>query len=251
MNEKDKNKKAASAAVAVAASVGMLLSGLFSSPADLARREETAPPPPAPVVEYVMPDIDPDDDDDDGGLTGIDDEDEEKQGSFRARFRRRILRVPQPVRAVIGVPLWCVGWALTGLLSLLWAGLVSPVMGVVLRWAVAALLILLAVVLTLKAVFPDLPLKKLLSKRNILTVFIGMTVLGIADAVVSRAVPGKEFLPLLIRLGGSLAVMAAAVIPSVIEEIARRREDETEPPEMQAKEQDYRAKVLELADSVK
>lgn len=251
MNTEEKKKKAEASAVAVATAAGILVNGMFASPADLTKKDETAPPPPpAAVVEYVLPDTGPDGDDDDGTV----DTDEEKKEhlSFSARMRRRIMTLPQSVRVVIGVPLWGIGWAITGLLSLIWTGLVSPAAGVILKWAAAALLILLAAVLTLKAVFPDVPIKKFINKRNILIVLIGMAALAAADAVLGIAMPDRRGLSAIVRLVGSLAVMAATVIPSVIKENARVHEESIEKPEEPvAVEKDYRAEVLELVDSIK
>lgn len=243
MKTKDTEKKAASAAVAAAAAAGMLLNGLFSSPAELAGRDETAPPPPAPVIEYVLADAEPDDGDD----AAAPDEEKEKRDSFRSRLRRKILTMPQSIRAVIGVPLWGIGWVLTRLLSSLWAGLLSPALGGILPWVAAALLLMAAVVLTLKTVFPDLPLKKLLNKRNFLTVFLGMAALTVADLLLGYFIPDRDGIRVLVKLCGSLAVMAAAVIPAILAENARRRERSI-PVDSEAA---FREKVLALADSAK
>lgn len=254
MKTDEKGKKTTAAAVSVIAAAGVLVNSMFASPAELTKRDETVPPPPAAVVDYILPDTDPDDDGDDSAV----DTDEEKKGrlSFSARMRRRIMAMPQGVRAVIGVPLWGIGWVITGLLSMIWTGVISPALGTVLTWAAAALLVLAAAVTAIKAVFPDMPIKKILNKRNILTVLIGMTLLGAADTVITLVLPDKRYIPLIVKLAGSLAVMASAVIPSIIAENARRREDSIELAEkaeelQPEKERDYRAEVLELVDSIK
>lgn len=249
MGTDEKKKKAEASAVAVAAAAGILVNGMFASPAELTKKADTAPPPPAAVIEYVLPDADPDDGDD-----GVAETDEEKKDklSLSARLRRRILMLPQLVRAVIGVPLWGIGWAVSGLLSLIWTGLVSPVAGVILKWAVAALLILLAAAVTLKLVFPDAKLKKFINKRNVLTVGAGMAVLAAADAILSIAMPDKKLISTVIKLVGSLAVMAAAVVPSILKENSRRHEESCDKPEETVpEEKDYRTEILELVDSVK
>ena len=248
MSKKDNEKKVASKAVAVAAAAGMLVSSAFSSPSELLQDNEDAVlAPPAAVVEYVLPDATPDDDD---GAMAPDDENEEKL-SFRAKLRRRILRIPLAVRAVIGVPLWGIGWGITSLLSLVWTGVLSPAFAVILKWIVAAALLLLAVMLTVKAVFPDIPLKKLINKRNFLTVFIGMGALGAVDTVLCHLIPDKGYISLAVKVIGSLGIMAAAVVPAIISENKRRREDCVEAPEEEVEEWDYRKDILELADSVK
>lgn len=246
MKKKENEKKAASKLVAIAAAAGMLVNSAFASPADLLQEDEDAAlAPPAAVVEYVVADTGPDGDDD---ASQPDEENEEKL-SFRGRLRRRILRLPQAVRALIGVPLWGIGWGINSLLSLLWSAILSPVFATVLKWLVAAALLFLAVILTVKAVFPDIPLKKLLNKRNFLTVFIGMGVLAVADTVLGIAIPDKEYLSLIVKSVGSLGIMAAAVVPAILSENKARKASpsvETDEPE-----RDYRKEILELADSVK
>lgn len=250
MKKSENEKKAASKIVALTAAAGMLISSAFSSPAELLKQEDSAiPPPPAAVVEYAAPDASPDDD----GDNALEPEEEtEEKLSFRARLRRRILRMPQAVRAVIGVPLWGIGWGITNLLSLIWTGLLSPAFGVILKWIVAAALLFLAVILTVKAVFPDIPLKKLVNKRNFLTVFIGMAVLAAADTVLGIALPDKEYVSLIVKSVGSLGVMAIAVVPAILSKNKKRSEEIIESPvEEIAQERNYRAEVLAIADSVK
>lgn len=250
MKKSENEKKAASKIVALTAAAGMLISSAFSSPAELLKQEDSAiPPPPAAVVEYAAPDASPDDD----GDNALEPEEEtEEKLSFRARLRRRILRMPQAVRAVIGVPLWGIGWGITNLLSLIWTGLLSPAFGVILKWIVAAALLFLAVILTVKAVFPDIPLKKLVNKRNFLTVFIGMAVLAAADTVLGIALPDKEYVSLIVKSVGSLGVMAIAVVPAILSKNKKRSEEIIESPAKEiAQERNYRAEVLAIADSVK
>ena len=249
MKKSENEKKAASKIVALTAAAGMLISSAFSSPAELLKQEDSAiPPPPAAVVEYAAPDVG----DDDGDDALEPEEESEEKLSFRARLRRRILRMPQAVRAVIGVPLWGIGWGITSLLSLIWTGLLSPAFGVILKWIVAAALLFLAVILTVKAVFPDIPLKKLVNKRNFLTVFIGMAVLAAADTVLGIALPDKEYVSLIVKSVGSLGVMAIAVVPAILSENKKRSEEIIESPAKEiAQERNYRAEVLAIADSVK
>lgn len=241
----ERENKAAQKAVALVAAAGMLIGNLFSSPAELLQKDEgTIPPPPAAIVEYAAPDASPDDD---GDASTPDEEGEEKL-SFRGRLRRRILRLPLTVRALVGVPLWGIGWGITSLLSLLWSAILSPVFAVVLKWIFAAALLLLAVMLTVKAVFPDIPLKKLLTKRNFLTVFIGMGALAAADTVLGIAIPDKEYVSLIVKAVGSIGVMALAVVPAILGENKARNAAATEETE---EERDYRKEILEFADSVK
>ena len=250
MSKKENEKKAAKKAVALTAAAGMLVSSAFSSPADLLQdNEDAALAPPAAVVEYVVADEGPDGGDDDASLS---EEETEEKLSLRGKIRRRILSTPQFVRAVIGVPLWGIGWGITSLLSLIWTGVLSPAFAVVLKWVVAAALLLLVVALTLKAVFPDIPLKKLINKKNFLTVFIGMGVLGTLDTVLCHLIPDKGYITLAVKIVGSLGILAAAVVPAIISENKRREEEFVEDFEEEAEEElDYRKEILQLADSVK
>ena len=182
--KKNWKRKAAVGATCAAVAGGILVGGTFDSPADLLN--------------------------DDGGITisaqadddGAADSDEERRVKG-SPLRRWILRLPIGVRACVCVPLWCIGWALTALAGLLYQAALTPVGGTILSWILAAAMVLGVFCLTAKAMFPDIPLKKLLRPRHFLLILGGMAILGIADTVLPYFWTDYPALSRLVRMLGS------------------------------------------------
>ena len=267
--DKMKNKGAATAAATVAAA-GVLIGGSFEAPADILKDNDSALAPP-PIVETLNAEIDPGDGDTgDEDAVAEEEEEEKKKGGVRQKTRDFVLRLPLAVRACVAVPLWCVGWTLISAASLLWAGVLSPAGAAIAKWIVIALMILAALAVTVKTVFPKTPLKKIFNKRTLLWVLGGSTAFCIADVVLQRFYPDMPRLFDIARAVASAALLIAALIPVLKhekkardkkrreEEEAREREEaaareaeleaQKETPE-QAQERVER-EILELADSV-
>lgn len=266
--DKMKNKGAATAAATIAAA-GVLIGGSFEAPADILKDNDSALAPP-PIVETLNAEIDPGDGDTGDEDAAAEEEEEKKKGGVRARTREFVLRMPLAVRACVAVPLWCVGWLLISAFSLLWAGVLSPVGAAIAKWVVIALMILAALAVTVKTVFPNTPLKKIFNKRSLLWVLGGSTVLCAADVILQRVYPDMPRLFDIARAVASAALLASALIPILKHEKKvrdKRRQEEEEAREKAeaealaaeleaAKETPEQAQarvereVLELADSV-
>ena len=267
--DKMKNKGAATAAATVAAA-GVLIGGSFDAPADILKDNDSALAPP-PIVETLNAEIDPGDGDTgDEDAVAEEEEEEKKKGGVRQKTREFVLRLPLAVRACVAVPLWCVGWALISAASLLWAGVLSPVGAAIAKWVMIALMILAALAVTVKTVFPKTPLKKIFNKYTLLWVLGGSTAFCIADVVLQRFYPDMPRLFDIARAVASAALLTAALIPVLKHEKKerdRRRQEEEEAREKeeaaaleaeleaqketpeQAQERVER-EILELADSV-
>ena len=267
--DKMKNKGAATAAATVAAA-GVLIGGSFEVPADILKDNDSALAPP-PIVETLNAEIDPGDGDTgDEDAVAEEEEEEKKKGGVRQKTREFVLRLPLAVRACVAVPLWCVGWALISAASLLWAGVLSPVGAAIAKWVMIALMILAALAVTVKTVFPKTPLKKIFNKYTLLWVLGGSTAFCIADVMLQRFYPDMPRLFDIARAAASAALLAAAVIPVLKHEKKardkkrREEEEEREREEAAAREAELEAQketpeqaqarvereILELADSV-
>lgn len=207
-------------AAAVSVSAGIILGGIFNSPADLLKNDDKAlPVPPPAVIEVVNPDTDPGDDGD-----GSENETSEKKKNLKERIRAFVLRIPVAVRAVIALPLWCIGWIITGGLSLLWKTVLSPVMGTVVKWLCLALVLFGIVWAVLKTVFPDMKLKEIFSKSRILTVLIGIAA-GLLSDLIMQAADCEGKLILLVRGIITLVTLCAAIVPIVMKRAFARRKN--------------------------
>lgn len=232
--DKLKNKGTATAAATIAAA-GVLIGGSFDAPTDILGHEDAALPP-TPIVETLSAEVDPDDGD---GVdeTAAEEEEEKKKGGVRARTREIVMRMPLAVRACVVLPLWCVGWALISLGSLLWSGVLSPAGGAILRWVVIALMILAALTLTVKTVFPKTPLKKILNKRTLLWVLGGSTLFCVADVVLQRVYPDMPRLYDVARAVASAALLVSALIPVLKHEKKTRERKKREEEEAREREE--------------
>ena len=202
-------KKMIGGAAATSLGLGVLLAGLFQSPEELTKKNtETIRQQEAPIVMMVDLDQDDNDEADDGEET----QDEEKKTIF-SRIKKKILQLPAVIRALIGVPLWAVGWVAIHFLSLAWSNVLSPVLGIVLKWVLIALVLLAVFAISMKCAFPKMPLKKILRPRNILYILGGTAVLGIADQVVPlfwKDYPAYRFA---VILAGGFVLLLAIGIP--------------------------------------
>lgn len=210
-------KRAAASAVAGATALGIILGGTFESPAELLERELLSSRP--AVTDMLITDGAEDDSgDDDAALVG-----EEKKKNLRARFKERVMAMPYYVRACIGLPLWCVGWLVISAAGLLWEPVVSPALSMVIDALCVGAIIAASLIMTVKAVFPDMPVKKILNRRCLSTVFVGALLFGIAGALMQIFMPEYERLRDIAEGLIMLAVFAAAAVPLIRREARRRK----------------------------
>ena len=165
---KEKTKKERSAknfvtgsALAAIAAAGLTLGALFSSPDDLLNKEFFLTPP------YEISDVILNEDNSDGPDVSPETEQEKKQRGIRAALRRLLLRLPIEARAFAGVPIWVFGRVLLALLGLLLKNVLAPAWVAILKYLCIAGLILAVMLLTVKAVFPDVPIRKVVTGRKI------------------------------------------------------------------------------------
>ena len=258
-NEQEKKRKkrhrqAAATAVAAVTSAGVVMGGMFASPDDLLNGgggDDGA----ISVTDTYSPDAGASGDDlDDDADVGDSEEDTRRRGVC-ARFRQWVWRLPYGVRALVGVPLWALGWLIITGATALWSGVLSPAFGTILGWIVTAAVLLGALALTGKALFPDLPLKKIVNKRNFLALLLGTLVLAVADNVVPLFWDGYAKIALAVRAVGSAGLLGGVTAVFAKRERRRRkrlaekaaRKEAEEPKETMSQ---ALRRARELADSV-
>lgn len=214
-------QKAAVGAVCAATSAAVLVGGLFDDPADLLMDGTDAI-----TIEAHC---------DDGAEQGS-----ESKNRRKSSLRHAFQALPLTVRALVGVPLWGVGWCLLSALGLLWQSLLTPLGGKILGWLLTAVLALGVIALTAKAMFPHVPLRKLLSRRMILLITSGVLLCGILDTLLPLIWDKYPSISLVLRLCISAAAVLCAVL-SLCKLHSRSPSQKSQSTEQQA---------LTLADSV-
>lgn len=252
-------------AVALVTSASVLVGGIFQSPALLPDDGDLMP-----QVVYT----ESDDDDLDGSG---DDGDEEETGEEKAAesavaaeemesppsvwddVRRRLQKLPLAVK-LLAIPLaallcWLV---FTGVSALL-----GSVLGVVAAKLIAWLLTAGAVVggtaVAAKALFPDVPLKKILNRRTVSGALVGAVTLAAADLLLPLVWTEYVHLSAILRALGLTAVIGVVVAAFSKREKKRRAldralleepEPEEEPEEVEEEKPLTREDILAIADTV-
>lgn len=210
-------KRATASAVAGATALGIILGSSFDSPSQLLERELMASSP-AVTDMLIGSSVDDDSGDDDAALAG-----EERKKGLRARIREQVMVLPYYVRACVGLPLWCLGWLIINAAGFLWEPVLSPLMSVMVNALCVGGIIAAALTMTVKAAFPDMPVKKILNRRSLSTLFVGALLFGILGTLMQIFIPEYDRLRDIAEGIIMLAVLGVAAVPLMRREVRRRK----------------------------
>lgn len=237
--EDEAKKKISMAAVAAVASAGVLVGGMFNSPADLVENPMSSAIdrafPPAAVEVFPADSEENPAEPEEKNKSGLDSTSDDPEGSGPSggerppetgnAVRSGILRLPLFVRAAAGVPLWCVGWVLIHAAEVSWSFALAPVLKTVLGWIAVAFLILAASAVTVKALFPKLPMKSILNRRTFLITVIGILVLALLDVVLPLLWDGYDRVSFLLIIVASTVVLFLILFPFLRRKIRIHRSE--------------------------
>ena len=166
--ELEKKKAAAAAVASVIAASGAAVQATVDDPSDILQQTNVDP-----KVDYVIPEADQ-------GTTDQDSEKQKQKKTAKEAASEWILSLPYAVRVLFVLPLWAVGTLVVGAGQLIFAGL-SPIANWLLGFALIALVIGAAFTITAKAMFPDLPLRKILNRHTIKWILVASVLAFVAD----------------------------------------------------------------------
>ena len=169
--KKKKGRKAAMALVALVASASVSIAGFFSEPAALLDRDIKIP---SAQVDVIV-----DDDDDEGD----ENEEKEQKEGFAEKARALILRIPFAIRSTVGVAMWGLGWVIIRLVSVLWIGVLSPILGFLLRSLLTFLILAAVIGAIIKLLFPWLRWRDIFNWRNLVFLFALSVLLNLCDLI--------------------------------------------------------------------
>lgn len=216
--KKTAKKAAVTTAVALLTAASVVTGSLFETPAAL------LPDDGAPSIVYNMNTGLDGADDDDAGLEADESEETRRRGGIRAVLRARILRLPLIVRLLVILPMWALGSAILAACGAAWT-LLQPVLGKIAGFALMLALLVGTFLLAAKAVFPDLPVKKLLSRRNLVALLLGAAGLGVVDAALPAVWDGYEQVKDIVLSAGFFIALSCAAVPFALREQKRRLSD--------------------------
>ena len=135
--------------------------------------------------------------------------------------QRAFLSLPYGIRAVLVYPLWLMGQGIMYLFSLAVSFFSTALGGIILRIMLTAIISLGIYVLLAKLIFPQMPLSKILSKKNVSTVLLSSVALASLSAVLSAVWPDYGRWAPIIRVV-LVALSVAIVIVSVKNSLKRK-----------------------------
>lgn len=188
-------KKTVTAVIGIAAAAALALGSLVDSPEELFQGTAQA--------QVVMA---ADDEDERAGAKATSAEPAQKE-KFRDKLRRLFLSQPSIVRGVVLLPFWAVGKALLALFSL-FLPVLTPLFQVLLGILLNAALLFGLFALVLKLLFPNLRLRDLFTKRNIILFAMVSILLSVTDAVLRTYWEDYRPISIAIKLGVGLLVLA-------------------------------------------
>ena len=200
-------KRIARSAVALTTAASLITAGLFHTPAEIVKEEDVFVPP--AIVETMDREPVPNEPED------MPEEEEARKKNLKDRFREALLRIPRIVRILLLLPLWCIGTALLAVLTPLFQTVLPPLLNILLKWLIIAAVLLGLVTAAMKLVFPDLPLKKILSKRNVVLVVVCSAVVGMAGWVLEDLYPETKLLVPAVYAGAA-ALFTGGVLLSAL-----------------------------------
>lgn len=195
--------------------ISIALAGLFPSSSDLLRqqaiRSQSNPAPVEMMLEQEIPDSE---------------EENRKKAEtgasggplwlrLRQILRAMVLRLPLWLRACAGLPLWAAGSLVIHLAAGLFQTVLTPVLFHLAGFVLCAAVLLGVYILTMKSLFPHLPLKKILRWKHIRRILAGAAFLKLLDILLPLFWGSYTRYKYLVLLIAGALVLGLLVIPWV------------------------------------
>ena len=173
------------------ASLGFMVASAFSSPTD--------------ILEGVR-----DSEDDENNITIINVSKEiKKKGSI-------LEKIPFLIRALVGIPLWFLGTLLIKLVTGVVKLVLAPIISFVLAWLFVFLMLLCVILLCLKLLFPNTPIKEFINKNFLITVAICSLAIKAIDLFMNKIVSSYNNYRFLVIFILGLISISIVIVPIVI-----------------------------------
>lgn len=111
------------------------------------------------------------------------------------------------VSKVLLAPLYALGAVLMKLFDLFVAVVLTPIAAVALKWVLFAAIVTGILALCLKIAFPDVPLKRMLTKKGILFILVATAIVSAACEIIPVFAPDTYAWMFALKIAGGLAIM--------------------------------------------
>ena len=201
----DKKKKAAAIAVSAA-----MLAGGAAVQADMNSDENAylAALNPKPVVQMIDDQVDE--------QVVVQDDDSQKKVQQNERN--------QTIAKALLAPFYAAGTAIMKLGEMLLAGVLSPVLAIVVNWLVMAAVVLGILAACLKIAVPNLPLRKMLTRKGMIFVLIVTAAFSAVCGIIPLIWPEAGLWVFIIKAAGALALILM-FFATVMKFIGRHRKE--------------------------
>ena len=128
----------------------------------------------------------------------------------------------QTIAKALLAPFYAVGVVIMKLGEIVMAGALAPVVGVILNWLILAAVVLGVLAACLKIAFPNVPLRKMLTKKGIIFVLIATAVISAVCGIIPIFWPKAGLVMFIIKAAGGLAIILA-IFATVLKFIPKRK----------------------------
>lgn len=201
----DKKKKAAAVAVAGA----MLAGGVAGAGADMQSDENAylAALNPKPVVQMIDDNVPIHDD----GAAAVDDQKQTQQK-----------QMGQTIAKILLTPFYAAGAVLMRLGEIVMTGVLAPAAAIILHWLILAAVVLGVLAACLKIAFPNVPLRKMLTKKGVVFVLIATAVISAVCGIIPLIWPKAALAMFILKVAGGFAIVLA-IFATVLKFIPQRK----------------------------
>ena len=203
----NKKKKIVAGIMSGLTAFSLTLGGLFDSAEEL---KADYPQNPKAVIESI----------DDYSEDNL--EENEAHDSFKEKLKRLIYKIPVKIRTIFFVPLWALGSLLISLIDTLFKTIFVPIAHIIGGFIIETLIMLAVIVLCIKILFPDIPLRKILSKKLIILVVVSSLIIKICDVILPNYIESYDTYRFIFKSVMGLIFTGIILLPYIKKKLKNR-----------------------------
>lgn len=131
----------------------------------------------------------------------------DEKNPYKNKARYYLSLIPQPIRSILLLPLWCFGWLIMSIIRPLWTNILSGFSADIVQWIILLTAISAIIIISSIITFPALPIKKIFNKKTLSIITILLTILLLTDKVLQYTNNSYLKISSLIKLIGSISII--------------------------------------------